>query len=120
MANERINLRKELNNYKIDFDLLQKTPCTTEENKEYEELLKNGGTLPDGVFAYTYGDEESTSEFYTVYESDLSEAEIQEYLTYKQLSMIKTIKNCVLFFTVLTIIGMIAYFLLSMSISISL
>lgn len=28
-----------------------------------------------------------------------------------QLSLIKTIKNCILFFTVLTIIGMVAYFL---------
>ena len=114
MENERIDLRKELRDYKMEFDLLQKTPCTTEENEKYEKLLKSGGTLPDGVFAYTYGGEESTSEFYTVYEADLTEAEIQEYLTYKQLSMIKTIKNCVLFFTVLTILGMIAAFLLSM------
>ena len=57
----------------------------------------------------------STTEFYTIHETDLTESEIREYLTYKQLSLIRTIKNCVMFFTVLTIIGMIAYFLIMMN-----
>lgn len=113
MAKEKINLRDELRAHKFEFDLLQKIPCTKQENKEYQQLLKNGGTLPEGIFAYVYDTgETSTSEFYTIYETDLSESEIREYLTYKQLSLIKTIKNCVLFFTVLTIIGMVAYFLI--------
>ena len=116
MPKEKINLRDELRSYKFEFDLLQKIPCTKQENKEYQNILKAGGVLPDGVFAYVYDSgETSTTEFYTVYETDLTEAEIQEYLTYKQLSLIRTIKNCVVFFTVLTIIGMIAYFILMMS-----
>ena len=116
MAKEKINLRDELRSHKFEFDLLQKIPCTKQENKKYQKLLKDGGTLPDGVFAYVYDTgETSTSEFYTIYETDLSESEIREYLTYKQLSLIKTIKNCVLFFTVLTIIGMVAYFLIMMN-----
>ena len=116
MAKEKINLREELRTHKFEFDLLQKIPCTKQENKEYQQLLKNGGTLPEGIFAYVYDTgETSTSEFYTIYETDLSESEIREYLTYKQLSLIKTIKNCVLFFTVLTTIGMVAYFLILMN-----
>ena len=116
MAKEKINLRDELRSHKFEFDLLQKIPCSKQENKEYQNLLKAGGVLPDGVFAYVYDNgETSTSEFYTVYETDFTEAEIQEYLTYKQMSLIRTIKNCVVFFTVLTIIGMIAYFILMMS-----
>lgn len=110
MANEKVNLRKVLRYHRFENDLLQKIPCTKQENKEYEQLLKEGGTLPDGVFAYVYDGITSTTDFYTVYEADLSESEIREYLTYKQLNMIKTIKNCVLFFTVLTIIGMATYF----------
>lgn len=113
MAQEKINLREELRQYKFEFDLLRKIPCTKHENKVYQQLLKKGGTLPEGVFAYVYDNGEiSTTAFYTVYEADLNEAEIQEYLTYKQLSLIKTIKNCVLFFTVLTVIGMVAYLLI--------
>ena len=116
MAKEKINLRDELRAHKFEFDLLQKIPRTKQENTEYQQLLKNGGTLPEGIFAYVYDTgETSTSEFYTIYETDLSESEIREYLTYKQLSLIKTIKNCILFFTVLTIIGMVAYFLILMN-----
>ena len=116
MAKEKINLRDELRAHKFEFDLLQKIPCTKQENKEYQQLLKNGGTLPEGVYAYVYeGNETSTTEFYTIYETDLTESEIREYLTYKQLSLIRTIKNCVLFFTVLTIIGMVLYLLVMMS-----
>ena len=118
MAKEKINLRDELRAHKFEFDLLQKIPCTKQENKEYQKLLKDGGTLPEGVYAYVYvydSGETSTTEFYTIYETDLTESEIREYLTYKQLSLIRTIKNCVMFFTVLTIIGMIAYFLIMMN-----
>lgn len=116
MPKEIINLRDELRSYKFEFDLLQKIPCSKQENKNYENLLKTGGILPDGVFAYVYENGNvSTTEFYTVYETDLTEAEITEYLTYKKLSLIKTIKNCILFFTILTVIGLIAYFLLMMS-----
>ena len=108
MAKEKINLRNELRLYKFDFDLLQKIPCSKKDNKKYEKLLKDGGVLPEGVFAYGYetGDA-STTEFYTVYEADLTEAEIVEYLTYKKLSMLKTIQNCILVLTVSSIIYMV-------------
>jgi hypothetical protein len=80
--------------------------------------LKNGEKLPDGVFGYEYNDGEvSKSEFYTIYEADLSEAEIEEYLTCKQLSMINTIKKCVLFFTILAAIGIVACLFMLLSLS---
>lgn len=108
MAKEKINLRNELRLYKFDFDLLQKIPCSKKDNKKYEKLLKDGGVLPEGVFAYGYetGDA-STTEFYTVYEADLTEAEIVEYLTYKKLSMLRTIRNCILVLTVSSMIYMV-------------
>lgn len=111
--NEKIDLRNTLRDYRFDFDLLQKIPCSKQENAEYEKILKEGGTLPEGVFAYEYDyGQTSTSEFYTIYEPDLTEHEITEYLTYIKLKFLRTIKNCVLFFTVLTVIGMIAYLLM--------
>ena len=62
MAKEKINLRDELRLYKFDFDLLQKIPCTKQENKKYQKLLKDGGVLPEGVFAYGHGtDDVSTT-----------------------------------------------------------
>ncbi len=115
MAKEKINLRDELRAHKFEFDLLQKIPCTKQENKEYQKLLKDGGTLPEGVYAFVFNSYDTPTEFYTIYETDLTESEIREYLAYKQLSLIKTIRNCIMFFTILSIIGMIAYFFIMMN-----
>lgn len=116
MAKERINLRDELRSHKFEFNLLQQIPCAKEENQKYQKILKDGGELPEGVYQFVYDSGEiSTTSFYTIYEPDLTEAEIREYLTYKQLHLIRTIKNCVVFFTVLTIIGIIASFLIMIS-----
>ena len=109
MAKEVKNLREELKNYQYDFDILQKIPCTEKENKEYKQLVKAGKPLPKDIYPFGYdSDTPSDSEFYKLYVSDLSDAELAEYLTYKKLSMLKTIKNCLLFFTILTIIGIIS------------
>ena len=116
MAKEKVDLRKELRSYKFEFNLLQKIPCSKQENRNYQKLLKEGKTLPKDVFSYTYQTgETSTTDFYTVYEADLSEAEIAEYLTYKKLSLLRTIKNCAVFFTILAVIGIAAYFLFVLS-----
>ena len=116
MATKKIDLRDELRSYKFEFGLLQKIPCSKQENIEYQKLLKENGVLPDGVYAYVYDNgETSPTQFYTVYETDLTESEITEYLTYKQLSLIRTIKNCIMFFTVLTILGAFAYFFIVMN-----
>lgn len=117
------HLRDALRSYRFEFNLLQKVPCSKQENKEYQKLLKDGGTLPEGVYAYVYSTgETSTTEFYTVYEPDLTESEKAEYLTYKKLDLletikdcIKTIKGCVVFFTTLAIIGIIAYLIIMLN-----
>ena len=112
MAKEKVDLRLQLEAYKEKFDLIQKIPCTKEEDKAYSQMLKNGQPLPEGIERQEFSD--GYEEFYTVYKPDLSEKEIQEYLTYKKLSLLNTIKNCVLFFTVLTIIGLVGWLLLLM------
>lgn len=112
MAREKIDLRDALRSYQYEFDLLQKIPCSKEENKAYEKLVKSGGKLPDGVYAYVYvNDEASTNEFYTIYEPDLTEEEIRQYLTFKKLSLLKSIKNCMVFFVVLTILSIVLAFI---------
>lgn len=113
MAIVKNKLRDELREHKLELNLLQKKPCSKQENKEYQQLLKNGGVLPDGVYAYVYDNGvTSTHEFYTTHETDLTESEIKEYLAYKQFGLIRTIKKCVLFFTVLAIIEIVFSFFL--------
>lgn len=57
---------------------------------------------------------ENPNKFYTVKDSGLTEDERRLYIELKKLEYIKTIKNCVLFFTVIAVIGLIATFLLSL------
>lgn len=57
---------------------------------------------------------ENPNKFYTVKDSGLTEDERRLYMELKKLEYIKTIKNCVLFFTVTAVIGLIATFLLSL------
>ena len=116
MAKQIVDLKEEMRAYRFEIGLLQKVPCTKLENKKYRQILLDGGTLPEGVYSYVYENgETSNSEFYTVYDPGLTDAEVKEYLAYKQISMIQTIKNCVLFFTILTIISMVILLFISLS-----
>ena len=105
------DLREQLRNYKFQFGLLQKIPCSVEENKEYTHLQKEGKPLPDGIFKYEYSNDTAQDDFYTVAAPDLTVQELDEYLTYKKLSLLRTIKNCVVFFAVLTIIYLVVVFI---------
>lgn len=114
MSKEKTRLRDELNDYKLEFGLKEKRLCSTEENKRYQNLIKNGEKLPDGVYTEIDADGEiSTNSFYTMVDTDLTDDEIKEYIALKQLKLIKTIKNCVLFFTILTLIGLGGVLILS-------
>lgn len=65
-------------------------------------MIENGDMLPEGVFQYK--DEitdEPTGNFYTAHDAGLSYEEKQEFILCKITANIKTIKNCILFFTVL-------------------
>ncbi len=109
MAKEKLDLRNELQQLRFDMNFLQKIDCTKEENKTYKQMLKNGESLPDGVYQHrdsTTG--EYIDSFYTVWDPDLTDTEKQEYIRYQEFLHIKTIKNCVVFFTVLTIISLVA------------
>ena len=116
MAKEKVDIREKLTEYKLEFGMLEKKPCTKQENEVYLNLLKNGGVLPAGVSRYENADGQKTDEFYTIDASDLTETEIQEYLTYQKLKYIKTIKNCAVFFTALTIVGLVCSLLLMLNI----
>ena len=105
------DLLEQLRNYKLQFGLLQKIPCSVEENKEYTQLQKEGKPLPEGVSKYEYANDATHDDFYTLAAPDLTDHELAEYLTYKKLSLLRTIKNCIVFFTILTVIYLVVSFL---------
>jgi len=108
MAKNKIDLKKELNSLQYDLLLRQKIDCSKEDNKKYRELSKQGKPLPDGVYAYKTDSGEDMYQYYTIHiPEELEKEDRFEYILLKQYEMIKTIKNCVLFFTVLTIISLV-------------
>lgn len=113
MAKEVIDLRNELKNLRTELDLIQKIDCSNADNKLYRKMKKEGKELPTGIYEYKNQTGEPLDIFYKLYETDLTFEEKTEYLMLKKICFIKTIKNCVLFFTILTIIGMIIAFLIS-------
>lgn len=98
MYNKR---KQELAELKFDMGLMRRVDCTAEENAEYFKLYNTEKDLPDGIYKY-----KDICEFYIAQES-LSYDERMEYVALKQYRLIRTIKNCVVFFTVLAVIGLI-------------
>ena len=115
--NNPIDIREEIRLAKLDLELLQEVPCTKQENREYLRMVNEGMPLPHGVYRYTTEDDVPLDEFYAVYDPQLTEKEQQEYLSLLQTQELQTIRKCVVFFTVLTIVGLLLFgvpFLLSL------
>lgn len=112
MAKSKIDLMKELNDLQYELQLLQRIDCSKEENKKFKELLKQGQELPNGIYRYKTENGEELDLFYTIHKpTELNSEDRMEYILLKQFQQMKTIKNCVLFFTVLTVISLVITFL---------
>ncbi|MBQ2719691.1 MAG: hypothetical protein IJF73_06450 [Clostridia bacterium] len=98
--------KSDLNRLKFSLGISQKVQCSEEKTEEYRKLISEGQALPDGVFCENANDTPEYACFYTVQDAPLTKEELAEYLQYKQLRSIITIKNCVVYFTVISIISL--------------
>ena len=82
-------------------NLVRKLDCTKSEN------IKNNQPLPEGIYyeAAAAGNQ-FNGRFYRISKPQISEEDLKLYFSLKQLSGINTIKKCILFFTILTIISL--------------
>ena len=110
MVKEKINPNEELQAFRREFGITQRVPCSKEDNKKYAQMVKDGTSLPADVYKYTYDNEES--EYYTIYTPKISADELSELLTYKKLGYLHTIKNCAVYFVVLSVITLCAYLII--------
>ena len=95
-----------------DFDLFQKVDCTEEENAQFREAIKHHKEIPFDVLQYEeYG--AKIDRFYRVVPLDVNNEEFQKYCSLKQLKFLRTIKNCVVFFTILTVISLVLILMVS-------
>lgn len=106
MAKEKLDVKRLLRKMEFDLEIMQRIDCTKDENAEYAKIAASGGKLPEGVFQYKV-DGLPIDEFYTVHDPGLTAEEKQELLLFEQYYALRTIKNCVVFFTALTVIGFV-------------
>lgn len=93
------DIRKDFEQLKINYGLIQKNYLNRSETKDFAEMLKQNQPLPDGIKGNDF------EGFYTEQECNLSHLEIQQYIELKKLACLSTIKNILIaFFIVIPII----------------
>jgi len=92
---------------KYESGLCQEIDCTDEENQIFLEMIKRKEELPIDVAQRIETNGAKLNKFYRVLPLKISAEEIQEFCALKNMKNIKIIKNCVLFFTAITVISLI-------------
>ena len=121
---KKINIRSKIKQYRAENGILHVIPCTEQENLTFEEAEKAGEALPEGVFHYRDENGKPIWEYYRMEDPGYTEEEVREFLTYKRIALLeeqaqhlKTIKRCVIFFTVLTVISLVTAIIFGSSLS---
>ena len=112
MAEEQENAVFEYRAKLSEYGFRQKRDCTEEENARYLEMIRNGENVPENVGRYLDENEQPTDDFYIITSDDMTHEQRMEYLTMKQHTELVSIKRCAVFFTVITILGLIGSFLI--------
>lgn len=112
MAEKQTNALYEYRAKLSEYGFRKKRDCTEEENARYLEMIKNGETVPDNVGRYLDDNEQPTDTFFIIENDDMTHEQRMEYLSMKQHEELVSIRECMVFFTVITILGLISTFLL--------
>ena len=94
--------RDDMKSLLCDLGALIKQPCTDEENKQFDMLKKQKQRLPEDVYPY-----EQSDGYYRLVKSDLTDDEINRLIMLKQTQYLYTIRNCLIFFVVLSVIAIL-------------
>ena len=103
MAKRVIDAKADLYRAKLDTGLIVKVASSSKEYKVFSNMIKEGKGLPEGVLRGVdgYGNEAFCRE------AQLTERQTREYIELLQYEELKTIRKCVVFFTVLIVISLI-------------
>ena len=107
MKSKNSNWHQELRQYRLKYGITTHEPCSAEETARYAEMLNNEEPLPQNVHQYVSPDGLPLPKFYKIVKTNTAEeSDLEEYLILKQLNYLRITKNCVLFLTILTIVGL--------------
>jgi hypothetical protein len=98
------SLKRKLRELHIKHGVFNQVLCSEEESVSLRLLKKSGEPLPDDIYLKYAHILDDKGRFYRLTKADITEKEINELLMYQQTSYLKSIKNGVMFFVVLTII----------------
>lgn len=107
----------------VESGLAEKVPCTNDELEHFASYDYEQSKLPNDVYTY---EENGEIEYFRLNPTNLEDGALQKYLMSQQLNqarmisyipnLLNTIKNCMIFFTVITIISLIATLFVSCSV----
>ena len=103
MAN---GIKKRLKLYQVEYKLLNEQQCSQKDSDAYFHLRQSGQELPDDVYEVITG---TTNRSYHKITSDaplLDNQDRMEFLMYKNLELLRSIKNCNIFLVVVTAINL--------------
>ncbi|GHU51486.1 hypothetical protein AGMMS49975_05030 [Clostridia bacterium] len=95
------SLKDELRRYQVNLGLVRPQNCTKEECSEYWELVNQKLPLPEGVMRNEQG------WFFRWVKTDLTEESLAKLFLYRQTAYLKSIRNGIYFFVILTIISLV-------------
>lgn len=98
--------------YKAKLGLANAVMCTKAQNDELNETVKRGEKLPNNIFAYDFIEDINYYKFVIYNEDSSSIDQIDDYLKYKKLCDLQTIKKCMVYFTTLSVICLVGFLFL--------
>ncbi len=106
-----MNKRSEFDEMRVENGLFKRKLVNKEDSEKYRKLIDANKDLPDNI---TY-DSYLGCFFEKELKTDFTEKEIMEYIGYKQIKLLSTIRNCIVFFTICYILGLVYLVIISLS-----
>lgn len=98
-----MTLKEELLELDKEMGIIEYTSLSAQKDREIDLRLKSGEELPPNIIKASNG----AIGYFKVTKADISEAEIDKLIKYRQTKYLRTIKNCLVFITVLYVLGFI-------------
>ena len=103
MAGKNNFMKKILVFKRIKYGIYKRDYCGREDNIKYRDIKSKGEPLPNDVVE----DTEWPSRYFILTKPDLTPSELMEYLAYIQIDKLESIRKSMLFFVIVTCIGLV-------------
>ena len=102
------DLKQEMNQMKLDLGIVKKVYCSKEEQDSFRRMEKE--KIPNEILI-----DSGNGQYFRYIDEGMAKQEIDELFAYRQISYLRTIKKCAVFFVILTVISLLVwiYFLLN-------